>query len=112
LPLPGAAGATDYILRLADGEPSGPINVATGVIVFLKRSAVTEPEPYAAVAARIRAKLTQPKLEALEAGLAREWASRYVIEDHLHPAEFGEAGRVEKPWSGQTEAAGQGPGQK
>jgi hypothetical protein len=99
-PIPGAEKATEQILQIADGRAFGPIHVATGSVIFWKRTTEPERQSYAAVLGAIQEKLIQAKLDALEISLAREWAPRYLIEDNLHPEDFGIVGSIRKPWSG------------
>jgi hypothetical protein len=97
-PIPGGEKLIERILDFPDGRPFGPIRTPSGLVVFFKETTERGRRPYAEVADLIRSKLAQRKLEALELTLAREWAPRYVIEDRLHPQEFGVTDPVEKPW--------------
>lgn len=97
-PLPGANQATGLLLRMEKGLKFGPIPVQRGYLGFLKQDTETELQPFPEVMSAIRAKLAQPKLDALEIQLAREWAPRHAIEDRLNPEEFGVVGPVAKPW--------------
>ncbi len=106
-PFSAAPGATDVILRTADGQTFGPITTPTGTVIFLKERTETERIAFAEVENRSGTILSRPKLDALELRLAREWSPRFTIRDHFHSEAFGVAGSVQKPW-----AAVVGAGQK
>jgi hypothetical protein len=99
-PLPMFSDGTMPILLAPDAQIFGPFDTPTGRFVFVKSSTEGEVPPMAAVTERIRAELMREKLHNKELGLAREWASRFEIEDTIPYAKVGfEGEKNQGPWS-------------
>jgi hypothetical protein len=98
-PLTGAENATGLILRMDVGKTFGPVHTPLGPIVFFKQYTETELLPYKEAVDSVQATLSRPKMEKLEIGLAREWASRYAIQDNINPEKLGIRGSIQKPWA-------------